>query len=138
MASASVQISTGTTIAFGTSAFAANITGYKPPSSSRASLDTSHMGTTGPRTFIPGDLYDNGELNITIQFNPDTDPPIDGQPETITITYPSGATWVVTGFMTNYEPSDMPLEELLAASCTIKVTGAITITTGTTSTTAGS
>ena len=135
MPSAVPQISTGTTIAF-SGGFTANILGFKPPGQSGVVLDTSHLGTTGKRTKMAGDLTDNSELTMTVQFNPDSDPPINTA-QTVTITYPSGAAWVFSGWMSNYEPSNVNLEDLIQATVTVTVTGAIAITTGTTSTTAG-
>jgi len=127
MASPSVDIATGITITFGTSEFTAEILDVTPPGMSREAIETTHQGTTGQKTFMPADLYDSGELGFDIHFNPDTSPPIGSAAETITITFPSGATWAFTGFMTGYAPS-APLEDKMTASVTVKVTGAITIT----------
>lgn len=117
----------GITITF-SSGFFAQIIGVTPPGSSREAIDTSHTETTGgDMTFIPSDLIDNGELQVELNFNPGTTPPIDSAAETVTITFASGTTWAFTGFMTNYEP-DAPIDDRMTASCTVKVSGAITIT----------
>lgn len=127
MADATVATGFGITVAF-SSGFFAEIIGVKPPASKRNSIDTSHTATAGgDRTFMPGDLIDNGELQVDIHFNPGTSPPIDQPEETVTLTFSSGTTWVFTGFMTDYEP-DAPMEDKMVASVTIKVDGAITIT----------
>ena len=102
MASPSVDVATGITIVFGTSGFSAQILDVTPPGMSRESLETTHQSTMTQKTFMPADLYDSGELGFDIHFNPDTSPPIGGATETITITFPSGATWAFSGFMTNY------------------------------------
>ena len=127
MASPLVDIGTGITIVFATSAFAAEITDVTGPGLARDSVETTHQGTTSARTHIPVDLFDAGELGFDIHFNPDTDPPIDAATEVITITWPSGATWVFSGFLTAYEPGT-PLEDKMTASITIKITGDIAIT----------
>ncbi len=127
MPSPDVDIGTGITIGFGTSAFAAEITDITGPGLERESVETTHQGTEDARTHAPVDLFDAGELGFDIHFNPDTDPPIDQPEETITITWPSGATWVFQGFMTGYEPAT-PLEDKMTGSVTIKITGDITIT----------
>lgn len=127
MASPTVDISTGITIVFGTSSFSAQILDVTPPSQSRESIPTSHQGTTTAHTYLPADLVENGELTFTIHFNPDTVPPIDAAAETVTITWPAGATWAFSGFMTNYEP-DAPFEGKMTGTVTVKVTGDITVT----------
>ena len=127
MASPLVDIGTGITIAFGTSAFVAEILDITGPGLARDSVETTHQGTTDARTHAPVDLFDAGELSFDVHFNPDTDPPIDAAEEEITITWPSTATWVFQGFMTAYEPG-APLEDKMTGSVTIKVTGDITIT----------
>lgn len=123
----------GSTITFATSGFTASIRSFNPASMSRDAIDDSHAGTTGKfRTFCAG-MIDMGELTIDIIFDPDTDPPIDGAAETITITFPtpSGqstpADWEFTGFMTAYNPT-VPFDGLLTASVTVKISGDITYT----------
>lgn len=127
-----VDIGTGASIAFGTSSFTANMTSITPVSGAeRASIQTTHLGTTTAHTFVPGDLVNWGECEITFQFDPDDRPPIDDPAETITITFPlsSGGTGAATlagsGFMTNYG-NEVPLEELMTAEATIKWTGDLT------------
>lgn len=129
MGAPAVDISTGFTIAFGTSGFTAQILDVTPPGSERESIETSHQGTVTWKTFLPADLVNNGELEFTGHHNPDTDPPIDGATEQVTLTFPSDATWVFQGFMTGYKPS-WPFEDKGVFTATIKVTGAITITPG--------
>ncbi len=133
MASDAVDIGHGLEIDFGTSGFTAQITDVTPPESSRAAIDTSHLGTSGGKTFMPADLVDNGELEIEFHFNPDTDPPIDQPAETITITWlgpddAAGATWAFSGFMTNYRPGAMVSEEKMGGTAVVKVSGDITRT----------
>lgn len=127
MGSPNVDIGTGITILFGTSAFGGEILDVSGPESTRESVDVSHQATVGPRRFIPADLYDNGEATWDVHFNPDTDFPIGEVIESITITWPSGATWVFDGFMTGHGPAS-PLEDKMVASITIKVDGEIVIT----------
>lgn len=129
------DVGTGTSVVFATSGFNAYITGVSGPGSSRESIETTHLGTTGGKTFIPGDLYDGGEVSLDVMFDPSlTIPMFAGQqPETITITFPvpstlsAGATWSFAGFITDHSPT-IPLEDKMTASITIKVTGNITQT----------
>lgn len=127
------DIGTGITVTFLTSSFSANVIGIDGPGMERASIETSHLATTTAKTFMPGDLYDAGQLDLEIQFDPNLNPPISSAAETIRITWPlaSGqsvaAKWEFSGFMTAYKPSGK-LEELLTGTATVKATGAITMT----------
>ncbi|MBE3118841.1 MAG: hypothetical protein IMZ50_08815 [Candidatus Atribacteria bacterium] len=127
MPSPAVDITTGTTITFATSAFTAEIASVNGPDYSRESINTSHLGTTTAHTFIPADLYDAGSLSLSIHYNPDTTVPINSAPETITVTYPAGATVSFSGFMTGHNATG-PLEDKMTADVTIKITGAVTRT----------
>jgi len=139
-----VDIGTGTTIVFATSAFTADLLSVDWSGITRESVETSHMGTAAAasgkmanKTFIPGDLTDPGEISIEIHFNPEDEPPIDAAAEIITITWPltslqaTAATWAATGFMTDFVITD-PLEDKMTATATIKLSGEVTLTVGTT------
>ena len=120
----------GTTIDFATSGFTAKITGVRRRNAGREKVETTHMESTdGWETSIPSDIKRAGEFEIDFQFNPQTHPapPIDEDPETITVTYPNGATAAFTGYMTDYE-DEQPLDELMTGSATIVVSGSITHT----------
>lgn len=125
------DVGTGTTIAFGTSNFTADLLSLDSGGASRESYETTHMGTTGDMTFSPKSLVDRGTIDIEIAFDPDDQPPIAGAPETITITFPipaggsSGATLVGSGFVTEWAFS-VPLEERKTATATIKWAAGVT------------
>lgn len=129
----SVDIGTGASVTFGTSGFTANITNISWSGIERASIQTTHLGTTTAHTFTPGDLFNPGELSLEIQFDPDDYPPIDAAAETVTVTFPlstggsSAATWAATGFSTGFELG-VPLEELMTGTLTVKFSGDITDT----------
>lgn len=110
------------------SGFFAEILSVDGPGLDRASVGTTHAGTTdGWATFIPSDIKDPGELEVEIAFDPDEEPPIDDAAETITVTYPNGATWACSGFMTGFRPS-VPIDDRMTASCTLKWSGKPTFT----------
>jgi len=129
-----VDTGTGATITFGTSSWSANILSIDWSGLSRDSIETTHLGTTAAKTFIPEDLYDSGEVSLDFQFDVDDFPPIDQAAETITITAPlssSGSTagkWAATGFMTDFSFNVTTGAELMSGSATVKFTGAITPT----------
>jgi hypothetical protein len=117
----------GITIGF-SSGFFAEIIDTTPPEQTREAVDTSHTETPeGRMTFIPSKLIDGGELQVEMAFHPDVAVPIDADPETVTITFPSGTTWVFQGFLTGHAPA-APIDDRMTATVTIKVSGAITIT----------
>ena len=128
-----VDLGTGLSLTFGTSGFTANLLSVNGQDISRPAIQTTHLGTTTAHTFIPGDLYDPGGVEIEFQFDPDDYPPIDQPAETITVTYPlssggtTAANWAASGFMTDFSWG-APLEELMTGSATLKLSGAITPT----------
>lgn len=122
----------GVTISFAMSGFTGEIVNVTPPNTSRASIGTTHAGTLNAKTFMPGDLPDRGEFSFDVHFNPDTEPPVKGEAETITITFKQGATWVFDGFVTGYAPAGTETEgdTKISATITVKVTGDIAISGG--------
>jgi len=119
---------TGLTITMDTG-FMAEILSVTGPGGERISIPTSHMGTTVAHTFIPGDLVDWGEVQVELAFVPKTRPPIDDPAETISLNFPdsTASVWSFSGFLTNFEPTG-ELEARMTATCTIKVSGDVTIT----------
>jgi hypothetical protein len=115
------------------SGFFAWITNVSPMSLARAALETTNSSTTTARTFRPEVLYNSGELSVTIQFDSSKTPPITEAAESITITFPmaagaaTAATLTGSGFMTAYNPT-VDINGIMTATCTIKWTGAITVT----------
>ena len=105
-----VDIGTGTSILFGTSGFAAELTSVSMDGISREIVETSHLGTPiagagklGSKTFIAGDLSDPGTLSIEGHFDADIIPPLEAAAELITITFPLGAgESVATTWARNY------------------------------------
>lgn len=118
------DVGTGTTIVFGTSAWAGEVTGISATGVTREDYDTTTLATTGARTKSPKKLVDAGGLDITHKFDPDSQPPISGVTETITITFPTppggstGATLIGSGFVTSSTWS-AELEEEMSAETSI-------------------
>ncbi len=129
------DIGTGATITFATSAFAANIMSINGGPVTRESIDTSHLGSTAARSFIPGDLHDPGEIELEFQFDtedPNTNPPpYDQAAETVTIKFPLAtgdsvpAQVSFTAFVTAFSFAN-PLEALVTGTMTLKISGALT------------
>jgi len=126
-----MEIGTGATITFA-SGFLAEILDITWSGIERISIDKSHMGSTNAKEFMPGDLFDPGELEVELLFAAETTPPFNSAPEAITVTLPSEgtggtSTWAAQGFMTGFE-FNAPLEDRQTATATIKISGAITVT----------
>ena len=121
----------GSTIAF-TSGFTAQYLSIGGSESSREALETTHLGTTTGKTFTPGDLPDNGELECEFYYDPNEQPPFNGAPQTIVITHPTpsglttGGQEAFTGFITNWSDPEKLTDQLMVSTFTIKVTGNIT------------
>ena len=122
------DVGTAITIAFGTSAFAAEVKSLNGSDVTREDVDVTHMGSTNYMEFQPAELADAGSIEMEIHFDPDAQPPILDVPETITITFPipsgglGGATLVFTGYV-NAWSWEAPLEEVMTAEITIKIDG---------------
>lgn len=94
----------------------------------RASIATSTLGTTDAMTYIPGDLYDAGEITVEGQHDAAGGaPPIGGADATWTLTFSDASTLAASGFVTGYSITNA-LEEVVTFSMTIKLTGALTAT----------
>ena len=131
---AATTIGTGTTITFGTSGFTAQLNEVNWDGIERGAVDSTHMGTTDARTFIPTTLYDPGEIELEVAFDGDDAPPIGGAVETITVEFAkknsgsaNGARWAANGFVTGFQVT-VQLEDKMMGTMTVKLSGAITFT----------
>ena len=124
MADPAVFVGTGITLTFGTTSFTCEILDVTPPGLSRESFQTSHQGTTGAHTYLPGKLYDPGEFGFRFNYDPTKSPPIGSAAEEVTLTYPDAQTEVVTAFMVGYTPEGA-FEDVMVGSATLKISGAI-------------
>jgi Lambda phage tail tube protein, TTP len=118
----------------------AEVTNITPPSFSLDQVDVTHMASPNfTREFIPG-LIDPGEASLDINFVPGNASdlriqelmalPISAvRSRQMRITFPNHVTWTFQGIVTGYE-SSVPVDDKMAATITIKVTG--NISTGTT------
>lgn len=124
-----IDIGTGTTVTFPTSAFAMQIVNVKWNAITRPAIKTSHLGTTTADTFMPGDLYDPGTLGLTCQYDSGAvKPAISGSAENIQVTAPDANSASCYGFVVEWG-KEYPLEELMMADVTLKFTGVISFTT---------
>lgn len=137
------KIGTGTTITFGTSGFTAEIVGISIDGVKRESIDITHLATpvagageVGSREKIPGKHVDPGQLKLTCHYDPNTEPPIQGAKEEVTVTYPleegelTAATEQGDAFVVDVGV-EVPLEDKMTRQITIERSGPWTRTAST-------
>lgn len=128
------DVGTGTSVAFGTSAYSANLEDLSWGGLERPKVATTHLGTTTMGTSMPGDIVEPGSVTLIVQYDPDTQPPIEGAAETITITYPvptghsNGATHAFTGYVTKFTPPDAKVDTLMLATIELAISGDVSFT----------
>lgn len=128
------DVGTGGSVAFGTSSFTAAWQSIEWDEVTRTVVDTTHLGTTGGMTYMPGDLHETGGVTVEIQYDPDAQPPYTTAAETVTVTYPvpsgstNGATVEGSGFVDSFTPGGMTVDELMTATMHIKFSGSLTFT----------
>lgn len=123
-----IDIGTGTTLTLGTSSWTAEILNVDWDGIERPAIDSTNMSTTTARTFIPGDLYDPGSVTFEVQHDPADCAPIGAAAETLSVDWAGSTnTWSVTAaFITAYSAIG-PLEGMMTATVTFKVSGTITM-----------
>lgn len=111
--------------------FTANLTSIEWSGISRQSIPTSTMASTVAKTYIPGDLYDAGELQVEFQYDPTVSvvTAITGAAEDVSVKFGGTATGLAaSGFLTDVSisASGGESEALLTATGTVKFSAAIT------------
>ena len=119
-------LGTGATFTF--TGFTAEATSISMSLYQRTAVDTSHLGTTNARTFIPGDLYDPGTVEIEFQVDAGDNyaTPAVAAASNLVITWETGDTVTASAFVTGID-WNIPLEELQTGTISFKLAGAITI-----------
>lgn len=119
----------GTVVTIG--GISGNLLSVNGPNYERAFVETTHMGTTAARTYVPDDQYDPGTLEIELEFDAgqSTTLPMTAATTGITIAYSGtaapGFSWSASGHMTSFSPS-AAIGERMTARATFKLTGALT------------
>ena len=114
--------------------WAAEVLGASWGGISRPAIDTTHSLTANnARTFIPGDLYDPGELTLDLHLDQDGTPPMTDASGSVRMEIPNpGSTnvtgWDAAGYLTSFNWTG-PLEDKMTATATVKFSDEITIVT---------
>lgn len=126
----------GASIAFATSAFAADIYSISLPERTREKIDTTHLGSTVVKTAKPGKLIDPGEIQVEIDHDPAAARLVKQPPEQITVHYPLRGSQTVsdqiefTGFVTSEGGESFEVGKALRTKLTITVTSDYAFTAG--------
>ena len=133
------DVGSGTTITFGTTSWAGEVTALNVSGPSRPAVDVTDLADTS-RVFVIGDVTDWGTIEVTYLVDtedPLTDmPPIDATAsETITIEFDQVAGGDTTfgrfsgsGFVTDGPTFTVGIDEAVSGTFTIKCTGAWSFT----------
>ncbi len=118
----------GTTIAFGTqTTFTPEVVSVSHNGVTVEDVETSHMGTTGSKTYIAADLKEGGELSFDIHFLGSQNPTIGAAPETVTVDWSgAGDTWTFSGYIKSFSASANMGPELMSGTIVVKCAGAVT------------
>lgn len=127
----------GLTITFSSGFTTSKITNVSWNGISRKAIDkTNTASTEGWMEYFPACLKDAGQLEIDLLFDPQVEPPITGDAETITVTMPipagltNAGTWACSGFLIDWSGA-MPQDDKMSAKATIKFSGKPTYTAAT-------
>lgn len=110
----------GTTAVLTTAAIVGCVRSIALPNLSQEKIDASCLDTTGFTRYIPGDLTEVGECQLTLIFDPTYDwTAVVGAIDTLTVTFPIGTTGNTTnavfagsGFVMSYDLPDLSLNSL--------------------------
>lgn len=128
-------VGNGITIAGATSMAIAEIIDVKLPDQKAGPINVTTMAMTNQgEVFIPPSIWDSGELELSILFNPDIVLPFNKAYEVWTITFPktpstatTAATWSFSGSIIEIG-GKVPIKDKMSATIKIKVSGNITQT----------
>lgn len=97
-------------------------------------IESTHMASpNGWKEFDPSALTDPGELELTVNFDPDESPTFPSTKGAMSVTWPvpeggtTGASWACDAMITGYEPG-APVDDKMSAKIKVKCSGEITFT----------
>lgn len=120
-----------------------------PLNASRPKVDRTHLLSTAPtdgtsvggREYMPGNLWDLGDMQVEVYWNPHATPPTvsnatymaSASTYTIALTVVSGSSvsgvWTFQGFLIGYSVSGVGVDTEVTATLTFALDGLVTITT---------
>ena len=134
------DIGTGATLTTSGTSWNARITEMQWSGISREHVETTHLGSSDARTYLPGDLYDPGELSLSIQYEPGNEPQglTSATQQEWTLNFPlnaaqgqaTAATLHGTASVSEFS-FGVPLEDVITGDVTFKFSGPLTWTSAT-------
>ena len=118
-----------TSITFATSGFTATLVSVAGATQERESIDDTPLATGTHKTNQPGNKITPGRQTFDFYYDPDSQPPITADPETITLTYPvpsgqtNGATKAGTGYIASWTEGEAVVDGLMVAQGIIQFDG---------------
>lgn len=120
----------GATLTLATTGAVGDVQSMSLPDWALEDVESSHLGTTTFKTYIPGDLAEPGEISAVVVFNSTVAIPSLGVAETVTVTYPVGtsgnttnATLIGTGYIKKYQHPELANSTLQTATVGVKFDG---------------
>lgn len=114
----------GGTATFGTSALAFAWDNIAPSAQTRAMLDVNKLSTTAMMERVASDLTDPGTITFDYIFvETSSAPTVGGAAESVTITYPAGATLIGTGVITSWTPPTMQIGNIMKGQIVVSFDG---------------
>lgn len=121
----------GASVTFGTTSWSGKLTGIPTNLQlTRGRVETTYLGTSTNRSYMPGDLNELNEITLDVLFEGATGLPATGTAaETITITFPIPATGTTapniagTGFITGIQYPSLQTGTLQTGQITISFDG---------------
>ncbi|MCK9569998.1 hypothetical protein M0R72_13730 [Candidatus Pacearchaeota archaeon] len=116
-----------TTVTFGTSNYEFNVISIDKIGRSVDVIETTHLSTTGGKTYMPADLPDSGQCVLTVDHNQEQDVVVPGVVETISFDVSGlGLTKASSGFIVGYEVNTIETGQKVTAALTVQFTGEMT------------
>lgn len=124
----------GTTVSGATTGSLGNLMSVSVGNIDVTRIDVTSMDSTDKwKEFIAG-MKDAGEITLDLLYDDDeyntAITHIGGTNEVWTVTFPDGSTFVCSGFIAGVGPVQAPMDDKMAMSVTIKLSGKPTFTAG--------
>jgi len=120
-----VDVGTGASVAFGTGGWTLSIRSIGDVGEEAPAIDDTHLTTSTARTYRAGNLTDGGSVSLEVLHDSSNRPVVGNANETIVITFDDATTASFSGFVQSYK-INVPLEEMITATCSLKTSGVVT------------
>lgn len=112
----------------------AEVTGFTPPAGAVDEVEVTHLKSASRRRQFIAGLIDSGTVTATFNHVPASATDVflnawraGAELRQVRATYPDGTTVIFTGFVSDYSIDNIVVDGKMAASLSIKATGAVTV-----------